>query len=76
MMAPALLIERLSHDDFTIRRASYDELVITSGINLPFDADGPWRVQVTHRSAWKDWWNENRDALPLGRWLFHGQIVG
>jgi HEAT repeat protein len=76
MMAPALLIERLGDDDFTTRRASYDELVITSGINLPFDADGPWRVQLTHRQAWTEWWNAHRDSLPVGRWLFHGEIVG
>lgn len=66
------LIERLGHDDFGTRQAAYDELVIASGERLPFDADGPWRVQLAHRAAWERWWADNAHELPNTGWCFHG----
>ena len=59
-----------------VRRSNYDELVISTGVRLPFDADGPWRIQVANQSAWRKWWQENNEALPIGRWLFHGEVIG
>ena len=66
------LIERLGHDDLAARQGAYDELVIASGQRLPFDADGPWRVQLAHRAGWARWWADNAHELPSGGWCFHG----
>ncbi len=71
-----LLIERLGDDDALVRRAAYDELVISTGARLPFDPEGPYRVQVAHQAAWRRWWRENADGLPPGRWSFHGGEIG
>jgi len=76
LMDPGLLIDRMGHDDPMVRRATYDELVIASGCRKPFDAEGPYRVQLTHTAAWRAWWHENRDQFPSGRWTFHGDQVG
>lgn len=73
---PAGLIERLDHDDALVRRTSYDELVIATGAQLPFDAEGPYRVQVSHRRAWAKWWTEHKGRFPGGRWSFHGEAIG
>lgn len=72
--SPKVLIDRLEHDDVLVRRSSYDELVITTGESLPFDADGPWRVQLAHRAAWAAW--VARAQLPEGRWMFDGDPIG
>ena len=72
---PAVLIERLGANDLLGRRSSYDELVITTGVHLPFDADGAWRLQVHHRLAWESWWQENRGDFESGAWTFHGRVV-
>lgn len=66
------LVARLAHDDFGARQAAYDELVIATGESLPFDADGPWRVQLAHRAAWERWWADNAHDLPSTGWCFHG----
>ncbi|MDP6932790.1 MAG: HEAT repeat domain-containing protein [Myxococcota bacterium] len=71
-----LLVNRLGHDEALVRLACYDELVITTGVGLPFDAEGPYRVQLTHRNAWARWWRENRTEQPVGRWTFHGEPIG
>ncbi len=71
-----LLIERLSDDDAMVRRATFDELVISTGARLPFDPEGPYRVQVAHQAAWRRWWRENAESLPPGRWSFHGGEIG
>ncbi len=76
LMDPGLLIDRLGHDDSLVRRATYDELVIASGSRNPFDAEGPFRVQLNHIAAWRTWWQENRERFPCGRWTFHGEQVG
>jgi tetratricopeptide (TPR) repeat protein len=76
LMDPGLLIDRLSHDDSMVRRATYDELVIATGQRLPFDAEGPYRVQTLHITNWRRWWAENKDAFPAGRWTFHGEHIG
>ncbi len=72
---PGLLIERMSHDDLMVRRSTYDELVIGTGVRLPFDADGPYRVQVIHQARWRDWWARNITKWTPGRWTFHGEDV-
>jgi tetratricopeptide (TPR) repeat protein len=66
------LVARLGHDDLAARQAAYDELVIATGESLPFDADGPWRVQLAHRAAWERWWADNAHDLPASGWCFHG----
>jgi tetratricopeptide (TPR) repeat protein len=75
LMSPGLLITRMGHDDPLVRRACYDELVISTGVRLPFDPDGPWRVQVAHLTAWRAWWSEQGTAA-VGRWTFHGEEIG
>lgn len=75
LMSPGLLIDRMAHDDALVRRSSYDELVISTGTRLPFDADGPWRVQSAHLEAWRAWWRQQPSA-SIGRWTFHGEVIG
>ncbi len=74
-MSPGLLIARMGHDDPLVRRTCYDELVISTGVRLPFDPDGPWRVQVAHLAAWRAWWSKE-GAESIGRWTFHGEQIG
>ncbi|MBM4390465.1 MAG: HEAT repeat domain-containing protein [Deltaproteobacteria bacterium] len=69
------LIERLAHDDYTVRQSAYDELRIATGATLPFDADGPWRVQLAHRAAWARWWADHAHDLPATGWMFHGEAL-
>ena len=61
------LIERMGDPESYLRRTAYDELVITSGEALPFDADGPWRVQQAHLATWRRWWSTARERFPAGR---------
>ena len=69
------LVERMGHPDAWTRRTAYDELVITCGANLPFDADGPWRIQQAHLAAWKRWWAKARHRYVPGRWYHDGKQV-
>ncbi len=69
------LVERLGHDDFALRQGAYDELRVATGERLPFDADGPWRVQLAHRAAWERWWADNAHDLPATGWMFHGEAL-
>ncbi len=70
-----LLVEKLGHDDPLVRRGAYDELVVSTGCQLPFDADGPWRVQVRHRREWRKWCKEHGEQFPAGGWWFDGAAV-
>jgi HEAT repeat protein len=70
-----LLIDKMSHPDPWTRRTAYDELVITVGHDLPFDADGPWRVQQNHIRAWRAWWGGYRHKMLPGRWYLDGVRV-
>jgi hypothetical protein len=74
-MSPKILIDRLAHDDLLVRIACYDELVIYTGVNLPFDAEGPWRKQLLQHNEWLCWWEENKNTFPVGKWLFHGEQI-
>ena len=49
------LVEQLGHDSPVVRLNCYDELVVASGAQLPFDGRGPWRTQVAQRKAWSIW---------------------
>ena len=69
------LIEHLKHDNRIVRQAAYDELVIATGVFLPFDIDGPWRVQQSHLFAWQTWWKNNQKNFSMGSWYFHGERV-
>lgn len=69
------LIERMGDPESYLRRTAYDELVITSGEALPFDADGPWRVQQAHLATWRRWWSTARERFPAGRWWLDGKAV-
>lgn len=70
------LIDRLGHDEAGVRVNTYDELVVSTGERLPFDADGPWRIQLQHRAAWARWYADHAHELPEGGWLFHGDRIG
>ncbi|MCA9489610.1 MAG: HEAT repeat domain-containing protein, partial [Myxococcales bacterium] len=74
-MDAGLLLDRMEDPDPYVRRTAYDELVITSGQTLPFDADGPWRVQVAHLRTWRRWWSSARHKYPSGRWVLDGEVV-
>lgn len=70
-----LLIDKMDHPDPWTRRTAYDELAITTGQSLPFDADGPWRLQQAHLRAWRQWWGRTRTRLPAGRWYLDGEPI-
>ncbi|MEZ4235345.1 MAG: HEAT repeat domain-containing protein [Myxococcota bacterium] len=70
-----LLIDAMEDADPYVRRTAYDELVITSGEAMPFDADGPWRVQQAHLAAWRRWWAGAAGSFPPGRWLLDGEVL-
>jgi HEAT repeat protein len=70
-----LLIGKMAHHDAWVRRTSYDELVITTGHDLPFDADGPWRVQQHHLRAWRQWWVQAKLRMPAGAWYHDGRRI-
>ncbi len=76
ILTPGVLVQALGHDDALVRRGSYDELVISTGENLPFDAEGPYRLQVAHQRAWKQWARENSQRFPAGSWWFDGHTIG
>lgn len=69
------LIDRLGHDDAHVRQSAYDELCVATGERLPFDADGPWRMQLAHRAGWARWYAENAHRLPQTGWMFYGDSV-
>jgi len=69
-----LLIGRMGHPDAYSRRTAYDELVIATGVDLPFDAEGPWRIQQAHVASWQRWWAKNRSAWQSGRWYLDGGV--
>ena len=71
-----LLVEKLGDDDALVRRGAFDELVISTGANLPFDADGPWRVQLSHRLGWRRWVKAHQESFGRGGWWFHGESIG
>jgi HEAT repeat protein len=71
-----LLVNKLGDDDPLVRRGAYDELVISTGCNQPFDADGPWRVQLAHRAAWTRWVQAHKEVFSPGDWWFNGQSIG
>jgi HEAT repeat protein len=70
------LLERMAHDDPWVRRTAYDELCITTGERLPFDADGPWRLQINHLRAWRRWWVTNKERFLAGGWYLDGVRAG
>ena len=71
-----LLVDKLGDDDAMVRRGAYDELVISTGCNLPFDADGPWRVQLSHRRSWRSWVRQQGETYGRGGWWFNGESIG
>lgn len=75
LMSPELLINALKDDDLVDRLAAYDELVISTGTQLPFDAEGDWWVQKKQIAQWEEWWSENQQTFELGRWYFDGKIL-
>lgn len=75
LMSAGILIENLWNDDRLARLANYDELVITTGVHLPFDIDGNWRIQKAQIRAWEDWWQENAQRYPVGRWMYQGEVL-
>jgi len=75
-MDAGLLIDKMAHPDPWVRRTSYDELVITTGQDLAFDADGPWRVQQHHLRAWRSWWASAKGRMPPGGWYHDGRRLG
>lgn len=71
-----LLIQQMEAPDPWTRRTAYDELVITTGAQLPFDSDGPWRTQQLHLAAWQRWWASSAGRQPGGRWYLDGRSIG
>jgi tetratricopeptide (TPR) repeat protein len=75
MFDAGFLIRQMQHNDPWSRRTAYDELVITTGNNQPFDGDGPWRVQEKHIRTWFDWWDDNQEKMASGHWYLDGKLI-
>ena len=75
LMSPELLINILKDDDLVDRLCAYDELVISTGVHLPFDAEGDWWIQKKQIIQWEKWWADNHQNFEAGRWYFDGQIL-
>ena len=73
LFGPEILISCLRHDSLLIRQHSYDELVIATGVKMHFDYDGPFQIQQRQIEAWENWWEENKETFPTGRWFFQGE---
>lgn len=69
------LLERMAFDDPWVRRTAYDELCILTGVRLPFDADGPWRLQAGHLRAWHRWWIQHKPEFRTGGWYLDGSAL-
>ncbi|MGC6507900.1 MAG: hypothetical protein ACON4U_05750 [Myxococcota bacterium] len=65
------LVEQLGHDSPVVRLNCYDELVVASGAQLPFDGRGPWRTQVAQRKAWSIWLK--KQDFKKGQKYFKGE---
>ncbi len=72
---PPLLFERMEHPESYVRRTAYDELVITCGHDLPYDVEGPWRVQRAHLEAWRAWWQAAKHRISPGSWTLDGHRI-
>ena len=73
LFGPEILISCLRHDSLLIRQHSYDELVIATGVKMHFDYDGPFQIQQRQIQKWENWWEENKEDFPSGRWFFQGK---
>jgi len=69
------LIAALENPDQYARATAYDELCISTGQRLPFESDGPWRVQLAQVRAWRAWWEQHRPSQPEGAWYLDGQRI-
>ncbi|MED5372466.1 MAG: HEAT repeat domain-containing protein [Myxococcota bacterium] len=76
ILTPELLVRALGDDDALVRRGAYDELVISTSCTLPFDSEGPYRLQIGHQRAWKQWAHQNAHRFPPGAWWFDGGLMG
>lgn len=70
------LVEEMAHAWPWVRRDAYDELVISAGLRLAFDIDGPWRVQQHNVRAWRAWWQAHQESFAPGHWFFDGRMIG
>ena len=76
-MDPGTLLNRMWHDDPLVRRAAYDELVLSTGVHLPFDAEGALpRANESHPSVDRLVECTDSRCLSCGRWWFHGEPIG
>lgn len=72
---PGSLLAKMDDDDPWVRRTAFDEMAIATGGQLPFDAEGPWRIQRAHLRAWHQWWATQRHRLTPGRWYLDGAPI-
>ena len=75
LMSPALLIHSLKNDDLLERLSAYDELVISTGVQLGFDPEGDWWLQKKQIAKWEKWWDENQNNFEEGKWYFDGKAL-
>ena len=75
LMTPKVLIDGLKSREAIVRRYSYDELVVSTGVRIPFDCDGPWRIQQRHLKRWMQWWEDNATSYVPGSWYFQGELI-
>jgi hypothetical protein len=61
---------------FDIRSATYEELVIRYGLDVPFEAELPVLQQARFLRKIDEWVAGRSDAFVQGRWYFAGQIQG
>jgi HEAT repeat protein len=73
---PAALLECLRSETspYAVRRASYEELVVRYGLDVPFEADLPVRTQRRFLDRLGEWVRERSPRFAVGRWYVGGQL--
>ncbi len=64
---------QMMNTDSASRKAIHQSLIIYTGQYFPFDEKRYWVDQVAQAKVWVDF--IDRQNFPVGKWLFHGEVV-
>ena len=73
---PAALVECLKSETnpFAVRAATYEELVVRFGLDVPFEVDLPVFQQRRFLARIEDWASRQSDKFEEGRWYFAADL--
>jgi uncharacterized protein (TIGR02270 family) len=75
---PGALVECLKSatSPYVVRAATYEELVVRFGLDIPFEVDLPVSQQRRYLGKIEDWAARQSGNFDEGRWYFAGQLQG